>query len=83
MAGEGGYKEDAYVGSFLGGAPVDEPRVCVLVVIGEPNKELGYYGGTVAAPAVGAILQETLGYLGVPREPRPTEAGELMAGKDD
>ncbi len=78
VAGEGGYLEDAFVGSFMGGAPVAEPRVCVLVSIGEPDRSIGYYGGTVAAPAVGAILEQTLGYLGVPAEPRPQERDGLM-----
>jgi cell division protein FtsI (penicillin-binding protein 3) len=55
-----------YMGSFLGGAPADKPRVVVLVVVDEPDKSLGYYGGTVAAPAVKRILEQTLPYLGVP-----------------
>ena len=49
-----------------------------MVVIGEPERSIGYYGGTVAAPAVGAILEQTLGYLGVPAELRPEEEGELL-----
>ena len=78
VAGEGGYLADKFVGSFLGGAPIDEPRVCAMVVIGEPQRSLGYYGGTVAAPAVGAILEQTLGYLGTPAEPRLQERDGLM-----
>ena len=78
VAGEGGYLADKFVGSFLAGAPVGEPRVCVLVVIGEPQRSLGYYGGTVAAPAVGAILEQTLGYLGVPPEPRKEAEGLMV-----
>jgi len=54
-----------YIGSFLGGAPADDPRVVVLVSINEPDPSLGYYGGTVAAPAVKKILERTLEYLGV------------------
>ena len=78
VAGVGGYVPDAFVGSFLGGAPLNEPRVCVLVSIGQPNRSLGYYGGTVAAPAVGSILSQTLGYMGVPPEPPPQRADTLM-----
>ena len=71
---KGGYLEDAFVGSFLGGAPIGRPRVCVLVSVGQPERSLGYYGGTVAAPAVAVILEKTLAYLGV--EPEPMVEGE-------
>ena len=53
-----------YIGSFVGYAPVDEPKVCVLVSLNEP-KNGAYYGGTVAAPAVGNIIKRTLDYLEV------------------
>jgi len=62
----GGYEPDAYVSSFVGAAPADEPRALVYLSITRPKKTLGYYGGTVAAPAVGEILAKTLAYLGVP-----------------
>lgn len=67
----GGYVPDAFVGSFLGGAPVQNPRLCVLVSVGQPDRSIGYYGGTVAAPAVGSILAQSLAYLGVAPEPGP------------
>lgn len=53
-----------YIGSFVGYAPVDEPKVCVLVSLNEP-KNGAYYGGTVAAPAVGNIIERTLDYMEV------------------
>ena len=62
-----GYLPGKYVGSFIGGAPSDNPRAVVLVSIYKPSKE-GYYGGTVAAPAVKEILAETLAYMQVPPE---------------
>lgn len=58
-----------YVASFLGFAPANDPKVACLVVVDEPS--LGsYYGGAVAAPVVGKILEDTLKYLGV--EPQYT-----------
>ena len=58
-----------YVASFLGFAPANDPKVACLVVVDEPS--LGsYYGGAVAAPVVGKILEDTLNYLGV--EPQYT-----------
>ncbi|MCF6154157.1 MAG: penicillin-binding protein 2 [Candidatus Brocadia sp.] len=63
--GEGGrYSHEKYVGSFIAYAPAERPRLCVLVMINEPqNGE--YYGGTVAAPVVGEIMRRSLVYLGV------------------
>ncbi len=64
----GGYDDDAYVASFIAGAPAEEPAAIVLVSIRKPNIKLGkgYTGGTVAAPVAAAILEKTLNYLGVP-----------------
>jgi len=61
----GGYTEDAYIASFVAGAPAADPAVIVLVSIRKPNVALGkgYTGGTVAAPVAAAILGKTLNYL--------------------
>ncbi len=67
-ADRSGYEPGAYVGTFIGAAPMDEPRVVALVMVCRPNATLGYYGGTVAAPAVGDILEATLPYLDVPQD---------------
>ncbi|MHC4695247.1 MAG: peptidoglycan D,D-transpeptidase FtsI family protein [Planctomycetota bacterium] len=61
-----GYESGAYLGTFIGAAPAEDPQAMVLVVVRRPNPARGYYGGTVAAPAVGAILEATLDYLEVP-----------------
>ena len=61
-----GYEPDAYIGSFLGAAPAEDPRLAVLIMIKKPNPRLGYYGSLVAAPVVGEILAEALAYLQVP-----------------
>jgi cell division protein FtsI/penicillin-binding protein 2 len=65
--GGGGYEDHAYVASFIGGAPVENPRVVVMVSIRKPNTKLakGYTGGAVAAPVAGEILEKTLTYLQV------------------
>lgn len=65
-----GYLSGQYVGSFVGGAPSDHPRVVVLVSIYKPTRE-GYYGGVVAAPVVREIIAETLAYMQVPPESLP------------
>ena len=61
-----GYSNRLYVGSFIGAAPLENPRIVAMVLIDEPDKSIGYYGGTVAAPAVRQILARSLGYLNVP-----------------
>jgi beta-lactamase regulating signal transducer with metallopeptidase domain len=60
-----GYEDGAYIASFIGGAPSQNPAVIVLVSICRPKRELGkgYSGGTVAAPVVGRIMEKTLAYL--------------------
>lgn len=57
----GGYKPDAYISSFLGIAPVDDPAIAVLVKIDEP-KDVAW-GTVVAAPSFGRIAQAALAYL--------------------
>jgi cell division protein FtsI (penicillin-binding protein 3) len=63
-AGPGGYSKNKYIGSFMGIAPVENPLITVLVSVDEPQDK--HYGGTVAAPAVRAIVENTLNYLDVP-----------------
>jgi len=59
-----GYKSGKYIGSFVGFAPVDDPRVAILVAIDEPKGS--HYGGVVAAPAFSEICEKALAYLNVP-----------------
>jgi cell division protein FtsI (penicillin-binding protein 3) len=54
-----------YVSWFLAGAPADEPRLVIAVAVNEPDRSIGYYGGTVAAPVAQKILASALPYLGV------------------
>lgn len=68
----GGYiPEDepgAHSGTILLGAPVEDPRVAVLVLLYRPMGAK-YYGGTVAGPAAREILKDALQYLRVPPSP--------------
>lgn len=59
-----GAKDQTYIGSFAGFAPVSNPRISVVVVIDEPQGE-NYSGGVIAAPVAGEIIEKTLTYLGV------------------
>ena len=53
--------------SFVGVAPMDDPRDIVLVALDTPSRSTGIYisGGVMAAPTVGAVMADILPYLGV------------------
>ena len=74
----GGYLEDQYVSSFVGGAPLDEPRVVVVCSIHRPDVSIAHHGGTVAGPAVRDVIEQALVYLGIPPE-APTRPGQKYA----
>ena len=53
--------------SFVGIAPMGDPRYIVLVALDTPSRQTGIYisGGVMAAPTVGAVMADILPYLGV------------------
>jgi len=56
-----------YVASFVGFAPVSNPRLVVAVMLDEPSAGQ-YYGGVVAAPVFSAVTGSALRTLGVPTD---------------
>lgn len=62
--------------SFVGIAPMDNPEYIVLVALDTPSRETGIYisGGVMAAPTVGAVLNDILPYLDVRRNDAPEDA---------
>jgi cell division protein FtsI (penicillin-binding protein 3) len=58
-----GYSEDRYTSGFMGFAPVDDPKLVLLVVIDEPQG--ANYGGVVAAPVFKTMMEKVLSYLNV------------------
>ncbi len=54
---------DEYVSSFFGFFPADNPQVLISVVLDEPEKEKGYYGGGIVAPIFKSIAEQTAKYL--------------------
>ena len=61
----GEYSKSAYVASFVGFAPASDPKLLCAVIIDEPQTG-SIYGGVVAAPAFGQIMEFALPYLGIP-----------------
>lgn len=64
---EGGVYANKYVSSFVGFAPVSEPRLIVAVMVDEPSAGK-YYGGEVAAPVFAQLMAGALRTLGVPQD---------------
>ncbi len=70
---EKGRNNDKRIASFIGFAPADDPEIVVLIMMDEPQVAVRY-GGTIAAPVVGSLIEETLEYLGVERQYTESEA---------
>ena len=71
--------------SFVGVAPMDDPRYIVLVALDTPSRSTGIYisGGVMAAPTVGAVMADILPYLGVEKTYDPADtAGQLVVLED-
>ena len=68
---ENGRRVQDKIVSFVGVAPMDNPRYIVLVALDTPSRETGIYisGGVMAAPTVGAVLADILPYLGIAPQP--------------
>ena len=71
MEAKYGIKE--YIVSFIGVAPTDDPRICILVLLDNPDETCGtaVSGGAMGAPTVGNMMADILPYLGV--EPNYTQ----------
>ena len=60
---DGRIVRNVHIGSFLGFAPADDPRIALLVIVDEADTPVDY-GGTTAAPFARQILADVLPYLG-------------------
>lgn len=66
---EEGKYGDNYYSSFIGMAPMDDPKLAILVVVDSPKGS--FYGSLVACPIAKSILTDTLRYMNI--EPQYTE----------
>jgi stage V sporulation protein D (sporulation-specific penicillin-binding protein) len=60
----GRYLENNYILSFIGFAPADDPQIVVYVAVDNPKNAI-QFGGQVAAPIVGNIIEDSMRVLGV------------------
>jgi cell division protein FtsI (penicillin-binding protein 3) len=85
--GRAGYDPNAYNSSFVGGAPVEDPKIVVALVLHEADRRLGYFGGTISAPSAIRVMERTLGYLQVPQSrtlpPPPANVAAVLKGYNE
>ncbi|MBA2938085.1 PASTA domain-containing protein [Paenibacillus sp. CGMCC 1.16610] len=66
LPGEKTYSTDTWVISFIGYAPVENPKILVTLIADQPDLGGNYHlGGQVLAPAFKDIVGESLQYMGV------------------
>ncbi|GAA4023338.1 penicillin-binding protein 2 [Actimicrobium antarcticum] len=68
----GGRYVNKYVASFVGIAPMSNPRIIVAVMVDEPTA-YGHYGGDVAAPVFATVTANVLRALNVPPDSSVTQ----------
>ncbi|WP_432355875.1 stage V sporulation protein D [Sporosarcina sp. A2] len=61
---DGKYKEGDYIVSFIGIAPSNDPELVVYVAIDSPKNSV-QFGGVIAAPIVGRIIEEIAPLAGI------------------
>ncbi len=74
--------KSARIGSCVAIAPADDPQVCVIIIVDEPQIS-NKYGSNVAAPYAGALMEQVLSYLGVERVYTPEEEARMSVTIED
>lgn len=78
------YMENNYIVSFIGFAPADNPQIVVYVAIDNPKKAT-QFGGVVAAPIVGQIIEDVAPFVGIKKSTEQLEKvyryGDLITEK--
>ena len=64
---KGNRDEHKRIASFIGFAPANDPEVVCLIMLDEPQVD-NYYGGTIAAPVAGEVIEDTLNCLGIEKQ---------------
>lgn len=58
----GTYGQGKYISSFVGMAPIDNPKVTVMITVDEPSNN-AYYAGQVAAPYAKNLFSNIFNYM--------------------
>ena len=62
---DGKYKKNAYISSFVGAFPIDNPEFVVLAIVDEPRSGISY-GSLVAAPIFQDVAKFIIDYYKIP-----------------
>jgi cell division protein FtsI (penicillin-binding protein 3) len=75
-----GYLRGAYVSSFAGFLPADDPKLVIVVTLDQPSRAI--YGGAVAAPVFSRLARFTVAHLKIPPTTahRSTERSGITPG---
>ncbi|MDY5513626.1 MAG: penicillin-binding transpeptidase domain-containing protein [Candidatus Ventricola sp.] len=73
---DGQIVRNLHIGSFVGFAPVENPKVALLVIVDEAQVQPDY-GGTTAAPFAAQIFSEILPMLGVTKTDGSAERAKV------
>ena len=76
---EAGSYANKYVASFVGIAPISDPRLIVAVMIDEPSNGR-HYGGDVAGPVFSQVMGASLRTLGIPPD-APIQVAEAKSSR--
>ncbi|MDR3595798.1 stage V sporulation protein D [Clostridium sp.] len=60
---DGRYQDGKYISSFVGMAPVSDPKVTVMITIDEPSNNGVYYAAQVAVPPAKTLFTDIFNYL--------------------
>ena len=58
---------EPYICSCVAFAPADDPEIAVLIMVDEPSQGV-LYGSVIAAPYMGALMENILPYIGVEKD---------------
>jgi cell division protein FtsI (penicillin-binding protein 3) len=74
----GHYSESAYMASFVGFLPAENPEIGMIIVVDEPQPL--HTGGLVSAPVFGEVAEQAVRYLGILPGGAPRQDGLYYAG---
>ncbi len=75
---KGNRDEGNRIASFIGFAPANDPEIVCLIMLDEPQVD-NKYGGTIAAPLAGEVIEDILNYLGVEKQYTEDEMPDVKA----
>lgn len=58
---------EPYICSCIAFAPADDPEIAILIMVDEPSQGV-LYGSVIAAPYMGALMEDILPYIGVEKD---------------